>query len=106
MSIQDIPFQYKKKIIQIIPTLQLQDFFLATQEQIRNSRGKRAISVQAAEFLLCIYYDYERASLPVTYILNKAWYSLTNVTFSCCLLYIEVYVNSIHERYLQLFGTY
>ena len=36
----------------MIPNLQLWDFFQGTQEQVRNSRGKRAISVRAIEVLL------------------------------------------------------
>ena len=31
-------------------------FFLGTQEQVRNSRGKRAISVRATEVLLYMLY--------------------------------------------------
>ena len=31
-------------------------FFLGTQEQVRNSRGKRAIRVQATEVLLYYFY--------------------------------------------------
>ena len=42
----------KKKSLQIILILQLSDFFLGTQERVRNSRGKRAISVRANEVLL------------------------------------------------------
>ena len=41
----------KKKIF-FIPYLQLWDFFQWTQEQVRNSCGKRAISVRAIEVLL------------------------------------------------------
>ena len=36
----------------IIPNLQLSDFYLGIQEQIRNSCSKRANSVQATEVLL------------------------------------------------------
>ena len=45
-------FYNKKKSPQIILNLQLWDFFLRTQEQVRNSRGQRAISVRATEVLL------------------------------------------------------
>ena len=38
----------------MIPNLQLWDFFQETQEQVRNSRGKRAISVRAIEVLLYV----------------------------------------------------
>ena len=37
---------------QIILNLQIWDFVLGTQERVRNSRGKRAISVRATEVLL------------------------------------------------------
>ena len=48
-----IPFSvYKRKSTEIIPNLQLLDFFQGTQRQVRNSRGKRAISVRATEVLL------------------------------------------------------
>ena len=42
-------FNIKKEIIS---KLQPRDFFLGTQERVRNSRGKRAISVRATEVLL------------------------------------------------------
>ena len=38
-----------------IPNLQLWDFFQGTQEQVRNSSNKRAISVLATEVLLYIW---------------------------------------------------
>ena len=41
-----------KKSPQSILNLQLWDFYLGTQERVRNSRGKRAISVRATEVLL------------------------------------------------------
>ena len=37
-----------------MPNLQLLDLFQGTQELVRNSRGKRAISVRAIEVLLYI----------------------------------------------------
>ena len=36
--------------------LQQGDFFQGTQERVRNSRGKRAISVRATEILLYALY--------------------------------------------------
>ena len=46
MSTHNIPFlNIKKKIIQIIPNLQLSNSIQGTQERVRNSRGKQAISV-------------------------------------------------------------
>ena len=36
----------------IIPNLHLWDLLQGTQERVRNSRGKRAISVRAIEVLL------------------------------------------------------
>ena len=35
--------------------MELWDFFLGTQERVRNSRGKRAISVRAIEVLLYMF---------------------------------------------------
>ena len=53
MSTHKIPYlNIKRKSSQIIPTLQLSDFFQGTQERVRNSHGKRAISVRAIEVLL------------------------------------------------------
>ena len=53
MSIHHIPFSiYKRKSAEIIPNPQLLDFFQGTQRRVRNSRGKRAISVRATEVLL------------------------------------------------------
>ena len=49
-------FNIKKKnhhkLSQIQLFLQLWDFYLETQERVRNSRGKRAISLRATEGLL------------------------------------------------------
>ena len=45
-------FIIKRKSPQIIPNLQLWDVFLETQERVRNTHGKRAISVRANEVLL------------------------------------------------------
>ena len=45
-------YMKKKKIL----NLQLWDLFQGTQERVRNSRGKRAISVRAIEVLLYIYF--------------------------------------------------
>ena len=52
MCTHNIPFSIKKKFTRIILNLQLWDFFQGTQERVRNSRGKRAISVRATEVLL------------------------------------------------------
>ena len=48
MSTQNIPFSTPENI----PNLLLWEFFQGTQERVRNSRGKRAISVRAIEVLL------------------------------------------------------
>ena len=45
-------FNIRKKIPEIIQNLQLCDLVQGTQEQVRNSRGRRAISVRATEGLL------------------------------------------------------
>ena len=46
------------------------DYFLGTQERVRNSRGKRAISVRAIEVLL--YMSSEEDSLILCIPLHKA----------------------------------
>ena len=51
MRTHKIPISiWKGKSTQIISNLQLWDFFLGTQERVRNSHGKRAISVRALKF--------------------------------------------------------
>ena len=50
MNTHNIPFPIQNKKITL--NLQLRQFFLGTQERVRNSRGKRAISVRATEVLL------------------------------------------------------
>ena len=45
-------FNIKKKITLNFLNLQPRDYFLGTQERVRNSHGKRAISVRAIEVLL------------------------------------------------------
>ena len=47
-------FNIKKKITLNYPKSAAKGFFLGTQERVRNSRGKRAISVRATEVLLYI----------------------------------------------------
>ena len=47
-------FNIKKKIGLNYPKSAAMEFFLGTQERVRNSRGKRAISVRATEVLLYI----------------------------------------------------
>ena len=55
MSTYNIPFSVQKKKIAInYPKFAAKGFFLGTQELIRNSRGKRAISVRATEVLLYV----------------------------------------------------
>ena len=55
MSKHNIPFSIlKRKSHKIIQNLQPKEFFLGTQERVRNSRGKRAISVRATEVLLYV----------------------------------------------------
>ena len=48
-------FNIKMKISLYYPTLQPRDFFLGTHGRVRNSRGKRAISVRAIEVQLYYY---------------------------------------------------
>ena len=56
MSIHNIPFlNITKKIDLNYPKLQLWNLFQGTQERVRTSRGKRAISVRAIEVLLYVF---------------------------------------------------
>ena len=48
-------FNMNKKNTLITLNLQLWDFFHGTQERVRSSRGKRAISVRAIEVLLYLF---------------------------------------------------
>ena len=50
-------FNIKKKIGLNYPKSAAKGFFLGTQERVRISRGKRAISVRATEVLLYIYIE-------------------------------------------------
>ena len=45
-------FNIKKKITLNYLKFAAKEYFLGTQERVRNSRGKRAISVRATEVLL------------------------------------------------------
>ena len=73
MSTHNIPFSNikKRKSRQIIPKFETKELFQRTQERVRNSRGKRAISVRATEVLLYVadsqsnypYYWYGNALL-------------------------------------------
>ena len=49
---QHTVYSIKKKITLNYPKSAVKEFFLGTQERVRNSRGKRAISVRAIEVLL------------------------------------------------------
>ena len=56
MSTQTIyHFNIKKKITINYPKTAVTDFFQETQERVRNSRGRRAISVPATEGLLYLF---------------------------------------------------
>ena len=47
----------KRKTTLNYPKSAAMGFFLGTQERVRNSRGKRAISIRATEELLYMYRD-------------------------------------------------
>ena len=53
--IQYTIFNIKKKMTLNYPKSAAMDFVQGTQERVRNSRGKRAISVRATEVLLYFY---------------------------------------------------
>ena len=61
MSTHSIPLSIsKRKSLSIIPNIiksATMGFFQGTQERVRNSRGKRDISVRATEVLLYQYYS-------------------------------------------------
>ena len=51
--------QYKRENhSELSQNLHLWDLFQRTQERVRNSRGKRAISVRATQVLLYMYQNY------------------------------------------------
>ena len=53
MSTHNLPFQYKKENHpKLLETCSYRILFEGSQERVRNSRGKRAISVRATEVLL------------------------------------------------------
>ena len=57
MNTHNILFSIQNKKITInYPKSAAMEFFLGTQEQVRNIRGKRAISVRATEVLLYLAY--------------------------------------------------
>ena len=57
MNTHNIPFSIKKRKITLnYPKSADKGFFLGTQERVRNSRGKRAISVRAIEVLLYLQF--------------------------------------------------
>ena len=62
-------FNMTKKFTIYYPKSAAMGFFQGTQEQVRNSRGKRAISVRAIEVLLYLFQDHlnrcDFDSLPV-----------------------------------------
>ena len=59
MSIHNIPFSNKKEKFTLnFAHLQPKDYFLGTQERVRNSYGKRAISVRATKVLLYFKTDF------------------------------------------------
>ena len=66
--------------------LQLWDFFLGTEERVRNSRGKRAISVRAIEVLLYL----NRNFLDNTKPLKLALKSVYTLEFAAPLLWERV----------------
>ena len=87
MSTHNIPFSIqknKKKITLNFPNLQPRDYFLGTQERVRNIRGKRDISVRAIEVLL-----YFVPSNNFVSILTDSYkWSLEQILYSKKLLYL------------------
>ena len=58
-------FNIKKKVDLIYPKSAAIGFFQGIQERVRNSRGRRAISVRGTEVLLYIhFYSYQRFFHP------------------------------------------
>ena len=66
MSTHNIPFSIQKRKSPLkVLNLNLLDLFQGTQERVRNSRGKRAISARATEVLLYVL-AYSCLILPVS----------------------------------------
>ena len=63
MSTHNIPFLNIKK--KIILNLQLWNLFQGTQERVRTSRGKRAISVRAIKVLLYWYMNFKMSVFEI-----------------------------------------
>ena len=70
MSTHNIHLNINKNITLNHPKALAMEFFIETQERVRNSRGKRATSVRATEFLL---YTYQQCLLCLA-----PWFVLTN----------------------------
>ena len=63
--------------------------FLGTQERVRNSHGKRAISVRASEFLLYILFKTRRQykNKKNTYKIYKSFYTILYTTNNIIICY-------------------
>ena len=76
MSTHNIPFlNINKKIILNYLKTELWDLFQGIQERVRNSRGKRAISVRAIEVLLYVVLFTFRQTLSFIDTGIKSWES-------------------------------
>ena len=93
-STHNIPFlNMRKKIILNYSKSVAMGFFQGNQERVRNSRGKRAISVRAIEVLLYFYYYF--MDLHHTWVYGWAD-TLSNLilirpewpTFNCLVIYL------------------
>ena len=60
-------FNMKKKTTLNYPKIAAMEFFQGIQEQVRNSRGKRAISVRATEVLHCSL-SFRRSSFAIKFL--------------------------------------
>ena len=70
MSTNNIPFSiYKRKITLNYPKSAAVGFLQGTQERVRNSRGRRSISVRASEALLYLF--------QILHVTHREWVGLS-----------------------------
>ena len=89
---QHTVFNIKRRIRLNYPKSAAKGFFLGTQEHVRNSCGKRAISVRATEVLL--YMSFSRLYQKSGY-----WLYLSNLEPSKLLFSVTFTLEEIHQIY-------
>ena len=76
-------------------------FFLGTQERVRNSRGKRAISVRATEVLLYIVPGCERMNSQ-----RKVWSGPKDLKKFMLNSAMYETINAYKYKHIKTFNTY